>query len=154
MQIPLVVFADLQARIFGFLPAEHRWLPTHLVPELGPMLQRIRDGREDGSIWVPSEVEVQIACLGSLAIVGIGAEPSTVAGWRMRASVGHVLRSCGLGVVDVVLSTYTNGYIGYLVTPEEHLDQGYESGATLFGRWSLPAWQTLLDGVARTLGGA
>jgi neutral ceramidase len=152
VQIPLVVFAsDLEARIFGFLPAEHRLLPTGIEPELGATCERIRNGGEQGSRWLPTEIDVQVACIGSLAIAGVGAEPTTVAGWRLRASIRSKLRSLGVDTAEVVVSSYTNGYSGYLVTPEEHLEQGYESGAAIYGRWSLPAWQTLLDEVVRSL---
>lgn len=150
VHVPLVVFAsNLHARVLGVIPAELRILPTGILPELGATLRRIREGDANGTRWMPSEVDVQIARIGPFAIVGVAAEPTTTAGARIRRSVERALAP--IGVEDVVVCGYANGYSGYLVTPEEHLEQGYESGATIFGRWTLPAWQTVLDEVAGTL---
>ena len=51
----------------------------------------------------------------------------------------------------VVLAGYSNGYAGYITTPEEYMLQQYEGGHTLHGRWSLPAYQQIVSQLAAAL---
>lgn len=99
--------------------------------------------------WTPNVLPVQIFVLGAVAIVAVPGEFTTVAGRRVRRTVGHVLAP--MGVTHVVLSGYSNAYAGYVTTPEEYELQDYEGASTHFGKWTLPAWQTELDRLARRL---
>jgi len=51
----------------------------------------------------------------------------------------------------VLLCTYANDYMGYVTTNEEYQEQCYEGGHTIFGQWTLPAFQTRLTMLAREL---
>ena len=93
--------------------------------------------------WLSGRAHAQVLQVGELAIVGVPAEPTTVAGRRMRRTVRKRLE----GVTTVVIAGYCNGYTGYVTTPEEYESQTYEGGSTLFGRWTLGAWQTVFEAV-------
>lgn len=94
--------------------------------------------------WLSGRAPAQLLQVGSLVIVAVPAEPTTVAGRRLRDTVGERMP----GTEMVVIAGYANGYTGYVTTPEEYIEQGYEGGSTLFGRWTLGAWQTVLEDVA------
>ena len=52
----------------------------------------------------------------------------------------------------VVVAGYSNGYAGYITTPEEYRLQQYEGGHTLHGPWSLPAYQQVASRLASGVG--
>jgi neutral ceramidase len=108
-----------------------------------------RIGKKVKTPWVEERMPMQIFILGKLAIVGIPAEITTVAGQRLRNTVAEVLKE--RGVETVILSPYANGYAGYITTPEEYQLQRYEGGHTLFGRWTLPAYQIHFKALATEL---
>lgn len=99
--------------------------------------------------WVEERMPLQIFVIGKIAIVGIPSEITTVAGQRLRDTVAEVLKE--RGVETVILSPYANGYAGYITTPEEYKLQRYEGGHTLFGRWTLPAYQIHFKSLATEL---
>lgn len=71
-----------------------------------------------------------------------------MAGRRLRQTVKAQL---GDWATDVVLAGYSNGYAGYVTTPEEYDLQQYEAGHTLHGRWTLPAYQQVAAELATSL---
>jgi neutral ceramidase len=71
-----------------------------------------------------------------------------MAGRRMRDSVRAAL---GDRSEYTVIAAYSNDYTGYITTPEEYDTQQYEGGHTVFGRWTLPAYQQEIDRVALEL---
>jgi neutral ceramidase len=71
-----------------------------------------------------------------------------VAGRRLRESIRSAL-----GAREVVLAGYANAYAGYVTTPEEYALQDYEGASTHFGKWTLPAWQTVFDRLVRRMQG-
>jgi neutral ceramidase len=89
--------------------------------------------------WVPKRLPLQLFIIGQVAIVGIPAEITTVAGARLRKTVADVLEE--RGVSEVIISPYANSYAGYITTYEEYRLQLYEGGHTLFGKWTLAAYQ-------------
>jgi len=99
--------------------------------------------------WMPSIMPLQIITIGELAIIGIAAEISTMAGKRLRETAMRVLKH--KGIKYIVLSTYTNGYHGYITTPEEYEVQLYEGAHTIFGKWTLAAYQTKVLELARQI---
>ncbi|MBX3230638.1 MAG: neutral/alkaline non-lysosomal ceramidase N-terminal domain-containing protein [Labilithrix sp.] len=103
-------------------------------------------GRLGDHPWVPQVLPTQILLVGSLAIVGIPAEPTTVSGRRMRSTVASALAP--IGVDRVVVNGYANAYAAYVTTEEEYRLQHYEAASTLFGRWTLAAWRTELRRLA------
>jgi len=124
------------------------------VPDfIDPMVQYFRrlgkEGHLETSPWGPTVMPLQIMILGKIAIVGIPAEITTIAGDRLRKSVHKILAQ--RGIEEVILSPYANGYAGYITTNEEYQHQLYEGGHTLFGQWTLAGYQTNFEKVAKEL---
>lgn len=99
--------------------------------------------------WIPKVLPLQIFVIGNLAIVGVPAEITTIAGARLRSTVAKVLEE--RGVSEVLLSPYANSYAGYITTYEEYRMQLYEGGHTLFGKWTLAAYQMKFKEMAQEL---
>lgn len=97
-------------------------MPARLPNRIHPFVQEI--------------VPVQLVRIGRLYLIGIPGEPTIVAGLRLRRMVASIV---GADLADVLCVGYTNAYIHYVTTPEEYLEQRYEGGSTLFGRWELCA---------------
>jgi neutral ceramidase len=79
----------------------------------------------------------QLMVIGSLAIVGVPSEITTMAGRRLRESMLLKLRP--RGVTEVIIGGYSNDYAGYITTKEEYQAQNYEGGHTVFGEHTLGA---------------
>ena len=106
---------------------------------------------ETGSGAPPLQSQIRsitVARVGQLVILALPAEVTTMAGRRLRASV---MAELGDWARHVVLAGYSNGYAGYITTPEEYGLQQYEGGHTLHGRWSLPAYQQIASQLAAAL---
>ena len=106
---------------------------------------------ETGSGTPPLQSQIRsvtVARIGQLVIVALPAEVTTMAGRRLRDSVKRALSDWAK---YVVLAGYSNGYAGYITTPEEYMLQQYEGGHTLHGRWSLPAYQQIVSQLAAAL---
>jgi neutral ceramidase len=104
-------------------------------------------GWDEDKPWVPHILPLQIIALGEVAIVGIPAETTTIAGKRLREVVEAELRH--EGIRQVILAPYANSYCGYITTWEEYQVQAYEGGHTVYGHWTLAAFQTKLAELAR-----
>jgi neutral ceramidase len=91
---------------------------------------------------------ITVARIGQLVLIALPAEVTTMAGRRLRRSVMDEL---GDWAKYVVVAGYSNGYAGYITTPEEYRLQQYEGGHTLHGPWSLPAYQQIVSRLARAL---
>lgn len=89
--------------------------------------------------WVPTKVPVQLLRIGSLAIVGVPGEPTTMSGRRIEATVRE--RLAGSGVDTVVVAGLANSYTGYVATREEFAAQHYEGASTEFGPNTLAAYR-------------
>ncbi|WP_306364579.1 neutral/alkaline ceramidase [Nocardia sp. CC227C] len=88
--------------------------------------------------WVPSVVPIQIVRIGELYLACGGAEFTIVSGLRIRRTVAAAL---GVPLEQVLMQGYANAYHQYVSTPEEYDAQQYEGGSTLYGRYTLPAYQ-------------
>ena len=88
--------------------------------------------------WTPQVLPLQIIRIGQLALVAGPGEFTITAGRRIREAV-----AAGLGdsVRHIVFAGYTNGYAGYVTTPQEYSAQLYEGASTHFGAATLPAYQ-------------
>lgn len=91
---------------------------------------------------------VTVARIGQLVILAMPVEATTMAGRRLRDSV---MQELGPWAKYIVLAGYSNGYAGYVTTPQEYMLQQYEGGHTLHGRWSLPAYQQVASELAASL---
>ena len=106
---------------------------------------------ETGSGNPPLQSQIRsitIVRIGQVAILALPAEVTTMAGRRLRDTVQAHL---GDWATHVILAGYSNGYAGYVTTPEEYLLQQYEAGHTLHGRWTLPAYQQVAAELATAL---
>jgi neutral ceramidase len=89
-----------------------------------------------------------ISRLVSLVIVSMPLEVTTMSAPRIRQSVKETL---GDWVKHIVIAGYSNGYTGYITTPEEYETQQYEGGHTIHGKWTQPAYLQTLTGLAKSL---
>lgn len=84
----------------------------------------------------PKDVPIQILKIGNLVLTGIPGEITTMAGRRLRATVQAELKADYLA-----LATYTNAFSQYITTFEEYQAQHYEGASTLYGPYTLMAYQ-------------
>ncbi|MGR3275331.1 neutral/alkaline non-lysosomal ceramidase N-terminal domain-containing protein [Acaryochloris marina NIES-2412] len=84
----------------------------------------------------PQEVPIQILKIGNLVLTGIPGEITTMAGRRLRATVQTELKADYLA-----LATYANAFSQYITTLEEYQAQHYEGASTLYGPYTLMAYQ-------------
>jgi neutral ceramidase len=139
-QRPKPVVMNLSKGIIAFARKPERLvIPGFMDPVIKYIKHVNRVGQGVRKPWVEERMPLQIFIVGQLAIVGIPSEITTIAGQRLRESLMEVLKQ--RGVEEILLSPYANGYAGYITTPEEYKLQRYEGGHTLFGRWTLPAYQ-------------
>ena len=106
---------------------------------------------ETGSGESPMQSQIRsvtLARIGQLVILAMPTEVATMSGRRLRDTVTSQL---GDWAQHVILAGYSNGYAGYITTPEEYLVQQYEGGHTLHGRWTLPAYQQIVSYLATAL---
>ncbi len=123
--------------------------PDFIDPAVAEIKRQARIGAMRDSAMVPTILPLQILVLGDLALVCAPGEFTTTAGARLRATV-----ACHLaprGVTQVLLCTYCNEYMGYVTTFEEYQEQAYEGGHTIFGQWTLAAFQTKFAALADEL---
>ncbi|NLE80881.1 MAG: neutral/alkaline ceramidase [Rhodococcus sp.] len=88
--------------------------------------------------WVPNILKIQILRIGQFYVVGGPAEFTIVSGLRIRRTVAAEL---GVPLENVIFQGYANSYSSYCTTPQEYDSQQYEGGSTMFGRYTLPAYQ-------------
>eukprot|EP00158_Paraphelidium_tribonemae_P008999 Partr_v1_DN28746_c0_g1_i1_m62773 putative Ceramidase len=92
--------------------------------------------------WEPSIVDIQMFQLGSLFVLAVPAEFTTMSGRRLRAAIKEVLVNGGVWPEDgkIVISGLSNSYSAYVATEEEYQVQRYEGASTLFGPHTLAAY--------------
>ena len=108
-----------------------------------------RNALGNGRPWTQGILPLQLIRIGPVVFAGVPMEASTMAGRRIQRSLLEALRPHG--VEQIVIAGYANGYASYLTTWEEYQAQCYEGSSTLFGQWSLGAFQTHFDRVAARL---
>ncbi|MBF6092799.1 neutral/alkaline ceramidase [Nocardia cyriacigeorgica] len=88
--------------------------------------------------WVPNVVPIQLVRIGELYLAAAGGEFTIVSGLRVRRAVADAL---GVDIEQVLMQGYANAYHEYVTTPEEYDAQQYEGASTLYGRYTLCAYQ-------------
>jgi neutral ceramidase len=78
--------------------------------------------------FAPTDGYLSVMRLGKLAIVGVPGEPTAELGKKIR-SIG-----LGLGFRAVLTVSHCNGWMGYILTPEDYDRGGYESSLAFHGR--------------------
>lgn len=98
--------------------------------------------------WCPEVLPLQLIRIGQLYLVAVPAEVTIVAGLRLRRTVADEL---GVRLENVLIQSYANAYSQYVTTPEEYDAQHYEGASTLFGRYTLPAYQQEFERLAAAM---
>ncbi|PKK21990.1 putative neutral ceramidase C [Columba livia] len=101
--------------------------------------------------WHPDIVDVQIIAIGSLAILAVPGEFTTMSGRRLREAVKREFDSHGTSQMDVVIAGLCNVYTHYIATYEEYQAQRYEAASTIYGPHTLSAYIQLYRGLARAI---
>lgn len=135
----ILIEAD-DRRILGTRDIKNLVVPAWADPAVGQFKRFHANGSLGEKPWIPQILPIQLIIIGNLALAGIPAEITTVAGQRLEDTLLEVLAD--RGVTEVVCSTYTNAYCGYITTYEEYQLQLYEGGHTVFGQHFLGAVQT------------
>jgi neutral ceramidase len=92
---------------------------------------------------------LQIIKIGDLVLTGIPGEITTMAGRRLKKTVLNEFKD--LGIKHLALAAYANDYSLYITTKEEYDKQHYEGGCTLFGPYTLMAYQQEFRKLANAL---
>jgi len=95
----------------------------------------------------PSIVPIQLIKIGNFVIAGIPGEMTTMAGRRLKKSIKDQLGSN----INIALTTYANAYSEYITTYEEYQTQNYEGASTLFGPYTLMAYQQEFSKLAKAI---
>lgn len=135
-------------RVLG-QPLNKIMVPGFVDPTVGEMKRQARTGALNKSPMVPTVLPLQIVTIGQVAIVCCPGEFTTTAGQRVRDTVMSQLQE--KGIQQVLICTYCNDYMGYVTTNEEYQAQCYEGGHTIFGQWTLAAFQTRFVRLAREM---
>ncbi|XP_075996229.1 neutral ceramidase [Genypterus blacodes] len=102
--------------------------------------------------WHPQIVDVQILLIGSVAVVAVPGEITTMSGRRLREAVKQELESEGeLKDTEVVIAGLSNVYTHYITTYEEYQLQRYEGASTIYGPHTLSAYLQKFRGLARAI---
>lgn len=115
-------------------------VPSRVDKSIATFKLHHRNGSLNKNPWTPEILPLQLIIIGELAIAAFPGEITTVAGWRLRDTIHDVLKK--RGIKKVIISPYANAYFGYVTTYEEYQHQLYEGGHTVFGEWTLAAFQT------------
>jgi neutral ceramidase len=113
------------------------WKKLPKIPE--PSVEAFRSCAINGSLntlpWAPAILPFQLVIIGPLAIVAVPGEITTTSAARLKEQISQDLS--GHGVDHVIISSYSNAFMGYITTPEEYATQSYEAGHTIFGHGTL-----------------
>ncbi|XP_036937767.1 neutral ceramidase isoform X2 [Acanthopagrus latus] len=102
--------------------------------------------------WHPQIVDVQIIVIGSVAVVAVPGEMTTMSGRRLREAVRQELQSDGaFRDLEVVIAGLSNIYTHYITTYEEYQVQRYEGASTIYGPHTLSAYLQKYRGLARAI---
>ncbi len=124
-------------------------VPDFIDPAVAEIKRQARIGAMRDSAMVPTILPLQILRLGNLALICAPGEFTTTAGTRLRHTIAQ--RLLPLGIEQTLICTYCNDYMGYVTTFEEYQLQAYEGGHTIFGQWTLAAFQTRFAALADTM---
>jgi len=136
-------FLDILIRILTGAPAYTEEVKTCQTPKA------ILWQTGTGSPPLQSQIRsISLIRIGQLVIIALPAEVTTMAGRRIRNTV---MAQLGDWAQHIVIAGYSNGYAGYVTTPEEYRLQQYEGGHTLHGQWTLAAYQQISAQLATAL---
>lgn len=128
--------------IFGFKNLNKLPVPGFINPVIGIFRSYFNNGALAEHTWLPEVLPIQLSRIGEVILCSLPAEVSTIASKRIENQLLAEFRE--LGINEVIISSYSNSYCGYITTPEEYEIQLFEGANTLFGKWTLLAFQTVL----------
>jgi hypothetical protein len=135
-QAPKDILLDHRNGSFIGMPLS-LWKKLPALPE--PSVEAFRKCAASESIntlpWAPAILPFQIVVLGPILIVAVPGEITTTSASRLKAAIK--LKVQDFHVERVIISSYSNGFMGYITTPEEYATQSYEAGHTLYGNDTL-----------------
>ena len=144
---PMYPFLDAglgaSGKALGLFSMRARWIPGFIDPVVKAVQHMDAAGANIDRPWTPSVQPLHITHIGHFALVSMPCEPTTTAGRRVAQTVRE-----SLGVTCVQVGGYSNAYHGYVTTNEEYQVQSYEGAHTVFGQWTLAAYQTALSALA------
>ncbi|MEV6283246.1 neutral/alkaline ceramidase [Kribbella sp. NPDC051770] len=120
-------------------------VPPWLISCQSPKAPAVPTGQLQAT---PDVVPIQLVKLGQLHLIAVPGEVTIVSGLRLRRTVAQEL---GVPLENVLVQGYANAYSQYVTTPEEYQLQQYEGGSTLFGKYTLPAYQQEFAELAKAL---
>lgn len=123
-------------------------VPNHIDPLVTEMNRQMKKGAIQISAMAPEVLPIQIIKIGHLLLVCCPGEITTIAGKRLKQTVKNYINDDN---IEVWLCSYCNDYMGYITTNEEYQQQNYEGGHTLYGQWTLAAFQTQFKWVTQNL---
>jgi neutral ceramidase len=103
--------------------------------------------------WVPFVLPLQLVRIGSLYIVAVPGEFTTMSGRRLKQTVLDTLAKNGQLLPDtkIVIAGLANSYSHYIATYEEYQIQRYEGGSTLYGPHTLDAYRQEFSKLAQAM---
>lgn len=149
-QYPKKILVELEdKRILGYEKLNKLNLPSVLSDISEEINRKYETGSLKEHTWAPVILPIQIIRIGEIAIVGFPGDLTTTAGNRLRNSLLETLEPHG--ILDVIITCYANEHGGYANTREEYMEQTFEGGFNLFGQYTLAAFQTCFNIVARNM---
>ncbi len=113
------------------------WKKLPPIPE--PAVEAFRKCAANESIntlpWAPPVLPFQVIALGPIMIVAVPGEITTTSAKRLKQAILNQLQNST--IERVIISSYSNAFMGYITTPEEYATQSYEAGHTIFGSGTL-----------------
>ena len=135
-QAPKDILLDHRNGSFIGMPLS-LWKKLPALPE--PSVEAFRQCAANESIntlpWAPAILPFQIVALGPILIVAVPGEITTTSASRLKATIKQKVQD--FNIERVIISSYSNGFMGYITTPEEYATQSYEAGHTLYGNDTL-----------------
>lgn len=103
--------------------------------------------------WSQGIIPLQVFRIGQFWIVAVPGEFSTMSGRRLRQSVITAITNAGGWTPDshLVIAGLSNSYTHYITTREEYAYQRYEGASTIFGPYTLNAYQMLYSDLANRM---
>ena len=107
-----------------------------------------REAQAEACPLVPQFVPMQLMVIGTVAIAAVPAEFTGMAGRRLKDTLRKAMPGA---LTHVAISNYSNGYSGYVATQEEYNGQHYEGASTLYGPFTLSAYEQTFTGLVARL---
>jgi neutral ceramidase len=129
-----ILFDHRNGNFFGLPLSVWKVMTKVFPPPLNLFSENLKNGSLQTLPWVPEILPFQIVHLGNVTLIAVPGEITTVAAERLKTALQSQYKDQHL-----IINSYANAYMGYITTPEEYDEQGYEGGHCVYGRNTLPA---------------